>query len=181
VKRYGLRRRLVWLSAVTIVLSLICTVSLLLTSDGLELDQSQSVANAIALLEQKGFSKEAFALRHLASYRRTDNWWNSYVGHREAYAATNFPFEMVTLYAPFFEAAVDDTERAAILLHESHHLFGLGEETALEDVWREKQRLGWTADQYSGTKVWRNTREWTATSVPKLFRCGSDGQSDCVE
>ena len=43
---------------------------------------------------------------------------------------------------------MDDTERAAILLHESYHLFGSGEATALEGVWRDKQRLGWTADKY---------------------------------
>ena len=177
----GLGRRLIWLLGMTIALSFVCSMSLILTSEELEPDQRQSVAQAVAVLEQEGFSKEAFMLRNVASYRGTDNWWNAYVGHHEAYAATNFPFEVVTLYAPFFDATVDDTERAVILLHESHHLFGLGEDTALEAVWREKQRLGWTADHYSGTKVWRNTKEWTTQSVPTLFHCGSNGRSDCVE
>jgi hypothetical protein len=156
-------------------------MSLLLTSDALGSNQQLSVTRAIALLKQRGFSKEAFVLGNLVNYRVTDNWWNSYVGHHEAYAATNFPFEVVTLYAPFFDAAVDDTERAVILLHESHHLIGRGEEAALEGVWHVKQRLGWTADQYGRTKVWRNTREWTMSSVPTLFHCGSDGHSDCVQ
>lgn len=88
---------------------------------------------------------------------------------------------IVTLYPAFFEVAVDDTERAAILLHESQHLLGFGEEAALERVWREKQRLGWTADNYVKTRVWRNVREWTGSSVPALFQCGADGHSDCMQ
>jgi hypothetical protein len=102
-------------------------------------------------------------------------------GHKEAYAATNFPFEIVTLYSEFFDVATDDTERAAILLHEAHHLLGSGEEQALESTWRERGRLGWTADAYSGSKVWKNTRELTQNYVPKLFQCGSDQRSDCME
>jgi hypothetical protein len=51
------------------------------------------------------------AVRTVVSYRRTDNWWNQYVGHHAAYAATNFPFGVVTLYPAFFRYAVDDTER----------------------------------------------------------------------
>ena len=181
VKKHTLGRRLRWLLGMTVALLFVGSGSLLLTSDELGSNQRQSVAQAIALLQQHGFSKEAFVLRNLAHYRGTDNWWNSYVGHHEAYAATNFPFEVVTLYAPFFIATVDDTERAVILLHESHHLFGFGEETALEGVWREKQRLGWTRDRYSATKVWKNTREWTTLNVPSLFQCGVDGHSDCLQ
>ncbi len=59
-----------------------------------------------------------------------------------------------------------------MLLHESYHLFGSGEETALEGVWREKQRLGWTADKYSQSHVWNGTRELTMNRVPSLFQCG---------
>jgi hypothetical protein len=156
-------------------------MSLLLTSEELPYDQRQTVKSAIAVLEQKEFTREAFVLRHLVNYRRTDNWWNNYVGHHAAYAATNFPFEVVTLYPDFFDVAIDDTERAAILLHESHHLFGSGEETALEKTWREKSKLGWTGDKYGMTRVWSNTRELTATGVPRLFICGSDGHADCTE
>jgi hypothetical protein len=51
----------------------------------------------------------------------------------------------------------------------------------LELVWREKARLGWTADRYGRTSVWRNTREWTTTAVPALFQCGPDRRSNCAE
>ena len=115
---------------------------------------------AIKVLEQAGFSREVVMLRHFANYRATDNWWNRYQGHQQAYAATNFPLGVVTLYRPFFTVAVDDTERAAILLHEAQHLFGAGEEEALQRVWDEKDRIGWTADTYGDTKVWKNTKEW---------------------
>jgi hypothetical protein len=84
------------------------------------------------------------------------------------------------LYPPFFEVAVDDTERAAILLHESYHLFGADEATALQGVWIEKARIGWTESQYGQTRVWKNTREWTAATIPALFECGFDGKSDCA-
>ena len=165
----------------TLTILFICYLSLLLTSDGVTWQQRQPVERAIAILEQKGFGKEVFVLRHLVSYRTTDNWWNMQVGHHDAYAATNFPFEVMTLYPEFFEAAVDDTERAAILLHESYHLFGSGEPAALEGVWRNKSKLGWTAEKYQETKVWRNTKELTMKHVPRLFRCGLDKQSDCAE
>jgi hypothetical protein len=138
------------------------------------------VRQAIAILEHAGFSTEVLVLRHVANYRSTDNWWNLYIGHHDAYAATNFPLGVLTLYQPFFGTAVDDTERAVILLHESQHLLGAGEEAALERVWRDKRRLGWTAASYGGTKVWRNTSDWTASTVPSLFHCGRNGTSDCA-
>jgi hypothetical protein len=177
----GFGRSLLWVAGVTLTLLLACFASLLATSEQLETEEQRTVARATRILENAGFSKEAFVLSSFVHYRRTDHWWNRYVGHQSAYAATNFPFGIVTLYPPFFRLAVDDTERAAILLHEAYHLFGAGEETALRGVWFEKQRLGWTADQYSQTRVWKNTREWTAGSVPALFRCGADRQSDCFE
>lgn len=156
-------------------------MSLLLTAEELGFEQRQAVKQAIAVLQQKGFAKEAFVLGNLVEYRSTDNWWNKSVGHHSAYAATNFPFEVMTLYPEFFNTAVAVTDRAAILLHESIHLYGAGEEAALEGVWRDKQRLGWTGDKYGQTKVWNNTRELTATSLPKLFQCGTDGHSDCIQ
>jgi hypothetical protein len=170
-----------WVAGATATLFVVCFVSLIATSDGLDSDQQRMVGRATLMLEQAGFAREAFILRSLVTYRGTDNWWNQYVGHANAYAATNFPFEVVTLYPAFFRFAVDDTERAAILLHESYHLYGAGEEAALRGVWLDKQRLGWTADQYRQTRVWKNTREWTAGTVPVLFKCGMDGKSDCLE
>jgi hypothetical protein len=144
--------------------------SLLLTSAPIDTTQRLAVLDAISELEAAGFTREVVALRHFANFRATDNWWNRHVGHSDAYAATNFPLGVVTLYAPFFNVAVDATERAAILLHEARHLWGDGETAALETVWREKERLGWTADAYAHTKVFRNTREWTAFAAPSLVR-----------
>jgi hypothetical protein len=180
-ERRGIGRRLIWIAGTTVLLLFIFYMSLLLTSEDLDYEQTQTVNKAIALLEEKGFGSRAFVLRRLVRYRGTDSWWNQSVGHRDAYAATNFPFEVLTLYPEFFQVAVDDEERAAILLHESYHLLGSGEETALEQVWRDKQRLGWTADKYGKTKVWINTRELTMAQVPNLFICGTDGKSDCSQ
>lgn len=156
-------------------------VSLLETSEPLNYEQRQIVQRAIAVLEERGFGRDAFFLRRLAKYRATDNWRNEYVGHNDAYAATNFPFEVVTLYPDFFTVTTDDTERAVVLLHEARHLSGSGEEDAFASVWRDKQRLGWTAEFYSQSRVWRNVREFTARYAPQLFRCGADGQSDCIQ
>jgi len=180
VKKRRVGLRIGWIVGTTLILLFTAYMSLLLTSEELPYEQRQTVKAAIAVLEQKGFTRQAFVLNHLVQYRATDNWWNGYVGHHVAYAATNFPFEVITLYPEFFDVAVDDTERAAILLHESHHLFGSGEEAALEGVWREKARLGWTVGKYGTTRVWANTRDLTATAVPKLFACGADGHSDCM-
>jgi hypothetical protein len=181
VKKRGLGRRLLWIAGMTLVILLVLYVSLLVTSDDLKSDDHAAVQKAIDVLDQKGFGSEVFVLRHLVSYRATDNWWNLYVGHRDAYAATNFPFEVVTLYPEFFELSTDDNERAAMLLHESYHLFGHGEEAALEGVWRDKQRLDWTAEKYGQTRVWNATRQLTISGVPKFFQCGADGHSDCFQ
>ena len=180
-KRRGLIRRLIWIITASAILIFGFYLSLLLTSNDLAYQQREIVAQAVSILEQKGFTKEAFVVKHVTTYRSSDNWWNNYVGHRDAYAATNFPFEVLTLYPEFFQISVDDQERAAILLHEAYHLLGSNEQEALERVWREKQRLGWTADKYGESKVWRNTRELTMTNIPQLFQCGNDGKSDCAE
>jgi hypothetical protein len=169
-----------WILGTTLLILLIFALSLHATSDQLEYDQRHAVQSAIALLEQKGFAERAFVLRYVTSFRRTDNWWNRYVGHQDAYAATNFPFEVVTLYPEFFVTSVDDNERAVLLLHETYHLFGSGEEAALEGVWRNKQKLGWSAETHGHSKVWRDTRELTMNKVPALFQCGPDGSSDCT-
>jgi hypothetical protein len=177
----GGRSRLLVLAGSILVLLFLCRLSLVLTSDALPDSQQEVVRRATILLERQGFSNEVLVLRHLTSFRATDNWWNRFVGHGQAYAATNFPFEVVTLYPRFFDVAVDDRERAVILLHESHHLLGRDEETALDRVWRAKPRLGWNVREYGHTRVWKNTREWTHSSLPHLFICGSDGRSDCHE
>lgn len=156
-------------------------VSLLATSTPATLDQKQLVKRAVDIIERRGFTRDAFLLRHLAAYRTTDHWWNTYTGHADAYAATNFPFEVVTLYPDFFKAATDDTERAAILLHEARHLSGFGEEKAFAGVWRDKERLGWTQEKYGTTRVWRNVTEFTLRYAPRLFPCGPQSQPDCTQ
>jgi len=172
-------KRLTWIAATTLIILLICYVSLLATSDGLQPEQREQVQKAIAVLKQQGFNREAFILGHLTVFRATDNWWNRYIGHREAYAATNFPFEVVTLYPEFFTVPVDDKERAAVLLHESCHLMGSGEEAALGATWRNKRQLGWTIDVYKQTRLWNATEPLTRAQFPYMFKCGPDGQSDC--
>jgi hypothetical protein len=172
---------LLWTAGVVVTVVVLAYASLLVTSDGMTREQRESVDDAIAVIEEAGFSKEAFALRHFVSYRSTDNWWNRYVGHHPAFAATNFPFGIVTVYPAFFRFPVDDVERAAILLHESHHVRGADEETALRRVWLEKERLGWNAVDYGTTRVWKNTREWTVAGAPLLFKCGLDGKADCLD
>jgi len=166
-------------AATTVVATLYA--SLLLSSEPLTLDERAVVMDAIALLESRGFERQARPLRQVVSFRRTDNWWNAYVGHETAYASTNFPFAVITLYPAFFKYAADDVERAVILLHESYHVYGEREDVILQRVWLQKQQLGWTGDVYGGSRVWKNTREWTETAVPALFECGRDGRSDCLD
>ena len=180
-KRRSLLKRVIWVVSTTVLLLFIAYMSMLVTSEDLRYDRRQVVEHAIAVLEGKGFQKHTFVLKWLTRYRATDSWWNRYLGHRDAYAATNFPFEIVTLYPEFFEASVDDTERAAILLHEAEHLLGAGEERALEVTWRSKARLGWTEPTYIQSRVWNNTKELTQRMVPNLFTCGADGKADCTE
>jgi hypothetical protein len=155
--------------------------SLLNSSQALTTEQKQAVDKAITLLEQKGFSVDAGFLRYAATFRASDNWWNRWLGHNDAYAATNFPFEVVTLYPIFFTRTADDTERAVVLLHEAQHLRGSGERTAHTVVWQRKQQLGWTREQYGGTKVWNNVRDFTAKFAPEVFACGEEGVNNCIE
>jgi len=178
-KKRGFLKRVTWILGATSIVLVTWYASLLISSDGLQPDQREKVQNAIAVLQQQGFNREAFILKHLTVFRGTDNWWNKYIGHRDAYAATNFPFEVVTLYPDFFGVPVDDKERAAVLLHESCHLMGDGEDAALQSTWRNKRRIGWTADLYHQTRVWDATEKLTRASFPYMFQCGADSQSDC--
>lgn len=156
-------------------------VSLLVSSEPLTFEQRQTVWRATNVLERDGFTREAFVFNHLVGFRATDNWWNRWVGHGGAYAATNFPFETVTLYPDFFKVPVDDNERALVLLHESFHLRGKGEPEAHAGVWKLKSKLNWTQDKYGQTNLWKNVREDTLTYAPQLFQCGLESNKDCTE
>ena len=164
-------RRIAAMAGAVVLVMAVWWASLFATSEGLDPEQRVTVYRAVELLEQRGFRKEVFALRNAARFRSTDNWWNRHNGHDQAYAATNFPFEIVTVYPWFFEVPREVVERAVILLHEAQHLMGADEETALRRVWELKGRLGWTAEAYGRSRVWRNTREWTLGSAPDLFTC----------
>ena len=178
-KKRSLLKRLLWIISATAILLMIFYASLLFSADKPNPNQLGQIQSAIDLLQMRGFSREAFVLNHVASFRTTDNWLNAYVGHHDAYAATNFPFEVVTLYPEFFEAPVDDCERAAVLLHEARHLFGDGEDAALENTWKSKRQLGWTTEKYKQTRVWDATMRLTKAQFPYMFQCGGDGETDC--
>jgi len=85
------------------------------------------------------------------------------------------------LYGEFFSDPTDDIERAAILLHESYHLFGHGEPRAFEGAWKDRAKLGWTRARYNFTPVFMSVKVATQRWAPQLFKCGEDNSSDCTE
>jgi len=155
-------------------------LSLLVSAERLPYAERGKIAAATDLLESKGFTREVFMLRHLTAYRGSDNWLNASVAKENAYAATNFPFEIMTVYPDFFTYPLDDTERAAILLHESKHLAGKDEHDAYEFVWKNRYKLGWTEDAYAYSPVWQNVRSQTVEAVPEMFNCPDRPRGDCT-
>lgn len=156
-------------------------LSLIMSAGRLSYSETVEVYKAIAILDEKGFSDEVFMLKYLTAFRAEDNWLNASVAKENAYAATNFPFEIMTIYPDFFAYPADDTERAAILLHEAKHLQGKDEKEAYEFIWKNRKRLGWTKEKYSGSPVWQNVRHQTRGYVPSLFTCKDNEFGDCTE
>ena len=156
-------------------------ISLVFSADALSAEDLQRIHAGIRILEEKGFTDEAQLLKHVAVFRSTDNWLNASVEKENAYAATNFPFEIVTIYPDFFKFSTDEIEIAAILLHEAKHLQGHDEKEAYEFVWKNRKRLGWTSDRYSRSPIWRETRKLTKEYVPILFVCDFNEYNDCTE
>ena len=156
-------------------------LSLIGSARSLNIDEKHTVRQAVAVLREKGFNDEAMLLTYLTSFRGTDNWLNASVPKENAYAATNFPVEIMTLYADFFTYPVDDVERAAILLHESKHLAGKDEHDAYRFVWENRSQLGWTMGKYKDSVIWQNVRKQTRDNVPELFTCNADDFQDCTE
>ncbi len=154
--------------------------SLLISATPLSIKERERVDAAIEIIEKRGFINEAYVLRHLASFRNNDNWLNASVAKETAFAATNYPFAIITLYPDFFTYPKDDIERAAILLHEARHLKGYDEEDAYEFVWRNRKYLGWTADKYSESVTWQNIRRQTKEFAPNLFVCDFNPYNDCT-
>jgi hypothetical protein len=156
-------------------------LSLIGTATSLTLEQKSMVHRAIGILKEKGFPDEARLLNSFTVFRSNDNWLNASVAKENAYAATNFPFEIITLYPDFFSYPIDDTERAAVLLHEAQHLKGKNEHDAYRFVWTHRKQLGWTMDKYVESPVWRNVRRQTKDNVPELFVCDDSQLGDCSE
>lgn len=156
-------------------------LSLIGSARSLSYDEKQIVKRSIAVLKEKGFTDEVFYLENLAAYRGSDNWLNASVAKENAYAATNFPFEIITFYPDFFSYPTDDIERAAILLHEAKHLAGADEHEAYEFVWKHRDRLGWTFTEYAESPVWQSIRKQTKDNVPELFTCKELAYFDCTE
>ena len=156
-------------------------MTLIVSAKRLEYEQTKTVERAILILDEKGFDSEVFLLRYLTAYRGTDNWLNASTREENAYAATNFPFEIMTVYPDFFTYPKDDTERAAILLHEARHLKGADEAEAYAFVWQNRKQLGWTKETHGGSVVWRNVRRQTREIAPHLFTCEENEFADCTE
>jgi len=154
--------------------------SLIFTASPLKPDEIERVNAVISTIEKRGFINEAYLLRDLATFRGSDNWLNASVAKENAYAATNYPFAVITLYPDFFTYPEDDLERAAILLHEARHLKGDGEEEAYEFVWRNKKYLDWTEENYGDSVVWLNIRQQTKEYSPNLFVCDFNPKGDCT-
>lgn len=155
--------------------------SLVFSAKGLDAEQTKTVNSAIDVLESKGFTREVFVLRRLAVIRSEDNWLNASVVKENAFAAANFPFEILTLYPDFFIYPADDVERAVILLHEAKHLEGADEKEAYEFVWRNREKLGWTQSSYPDSTVLNEVRKQTRDYVPNLFVCDVNPNGDCTE
>ena len=184
VKTVGIRRlavRMITLWVVCLAALLGFYFSLVVSADSLNIEQKYAVRRATSVLKDGGFTQQAFLLENLTIFRANDNWLNASVAKENAYAATNFPFEIMTLYADFFTYPADDTERAAILLHEAEHLKGKNEHDAYEFVWIHRKQLGWTKGAYNASPVWRNIRRQTMDNAPSLFVCGEKELNDCTE
>jgi hypothetical protein len=160
---------------------LVFHVSLVATSTPLSTEEIAAVYRAIDLLDARGFKTEADVLRNAATFRRTDNWLNRIVEKENAFAATNFPFQIVTTYPDFYSRASDDTERAMILLHEARHLMGGDEAEAQNFVWRHRRQLGWTQLTHGSTETFITVQQQTREELPEMFKCSNRNWNDCTE
>ena len=180
-KKAGFLTRAAVCAGVCLAMLLGFYVSLITSAKKLTTDEKAAVRRAVAVIEETGFNKEAMLLNTITAFRGTDNWLNASVAKENAYAATNFPFEVMTLYPDFFTYPADDVERAAVLLHESKHLAGKNEHDAYEFVWKNRKQLGWTKERYADSPVWSNVRRQTLENVPELFVCEKNDFQDCTQ
>jgi hypothetical protein len=155
--------------------------SLIATSQPITAEQYAMVDEAIEVLESKGFEREVFLLRNTAQFRGSDNWFNSAMLKADSYAATNFPFQIVTLYPDFYSKTTDKVERAMVLLHEAKHLESKDEAAAYAYVWQNRDRLGWTQLSHGTTATYVTISEQTRENAPDLFTCPDKVWNDCTE
>lgn len=178
----GARLGLIASCAIAAVLALFAFyLSLVATSAPLEARERIIVNNAIDVIEKRGFEQEAFMLRHIVTFRATDHWLNHMTVKENAYASTNFPFQVVTLYPDFYSKTADDTERAMVLLHEAQHLKGKDEAGAYSFVWTHREQLGWTQLSHGTTPAYVTISEITRANAPELFVCPAKLWNDCTE
>ena len=169
-------------AAVAAVLALVAFhLSLVATSTPLTTEERAAVERAIALLEKKGFQTEAFVLRNTATFSTTDNWLNRATEKEKAFAATNFPFQIITTYPDFYQRASDDTERAMILLHEARHMMAANESEAHRYVWSHRRQLGWTQQTHGSTEAFITVEQQTRAELPEMFKCSNRNWNDCTE
>lgn len=178
--RAVLVRGLSYVAIVVCILSIFHS-SLLISSRALSAREKDLVDRPIAILESRGFSREVLLLRHFTVYRSTDNWLNSLVQKDRAYAATNFPLNIVTLYPDYFEKTIDDSERAMVLLHEVRHLQGGDEHDAYKFAWQQRARLDWTLLTHGTSETYISTEQSTREAAPELFTCPERLSFDCTE
>lgn len=155
--------------------------SLLITSLPLAPYQAEQVDRAISLLESSGFDREAFVLRNASIKRSSDNWLNSITEKENAFAATNMPFGILTIYPDFYSRTKDDSERAMILLHEARHMLGGNENDAYSFVWKNRSRLGWTQRTHGAGEVYTTVELQTRANAPEIFNCPEKLWNDCTE
>src|SRR5687768_8777601 len=168
--------------SISVVLAVIAFyLSLLTTSIPPTRHERAAIDRAIGVLASKGFEREVWQLRRTTTFRVTDHWLNSFVEKENAYAATNFPFQIVTVYPDFYGKAVDDTERAMVLLHEARHLMGEDENQAYAYVWRNRTTLGWTLQTHGTTESYITIEQQTRENAPELFNCPEKPWEDCTE
>ena len=185
VNRKPLRRRILRRVIVCLAVCLFTVfgfyISLIVSADRLSYQQQATVNSAVEILDRQGFSDEVFYLRYFTAFRASDHWLNASVVKEAAYAATNYPFEIMTIYPDFFTYTTDDVERAAILLHEAKHLQGGDEKQAYKFVWENRKKLGWTKERYEWSMIWINVRKQTKEYAPNLFICKYQEFNDCTE
>jgi hypothetical protein len=143
--------------------------------------EQPAINRAVAILEEKGFTKEVFLLKNTVTFRSTDHWLNALVEKENAYASTNFPFQIITVYPDFHVKAADDVERAMVLLHEARHLMGEGEKEAYAYVWQNREKLGWTQLSHGTTPTYITISELTREYSPELFTCPDGLWNDCTQ